>query len=166
MAWTKESWDEVGKRYSACWSQARMLMHGIPAAGFGVHHLLPWWWLDGTHWHRWDGALCADPGNVGRGGNMTGLGPNNEVVFNRDRAMQGGDPLSYLLRVDRAHPLPKPIAMPGQTWAVPADPGGTMIFAPASLAPGAQAAALLSGPTPRGRDLPWADLASLAAVLS
>ena len=172
MEWTKEAWAEVCDRYSAMWSHGRILMHGIPAANFGVHHLLPWWWLDGTHWHRWDGAICADPDNLHRGGTMTGLGPNHETVFTTDRGVKG-DPLSYLLRVERAHPLPRPALMPGQAWVVPGGPvkllaevreGADLSRAldvAGSMAEAVMHGALLSGPTPRGRDLPWADLDTL-----
>lgn len=125
----------------------------------------PWWRRGDTAFIRCDGRTVPIAGVV-RTARVLSVGPSDPAL---DRI--------EMEKLDREHPLHTPPPMPGQVWARPGEHGlwiedeitrvsfteeGTIT---AFTHPGKPwqreaGAILVAGPTPWGRDVPWAGVAS------
>ena len=124
--------EAVAKRWGPMWDQ-------------GADRLRPWWCRPGLNLRRVDGLCPVDAWELDHEGiDKRGLWDGKESY--RD----------FMARIDREHPLPRPPAMPGQVW-LRAD-GREHLVTGGDTTPDmllGEFVALLAGPSPWGRDVPW-----------
>lgn len=127
----------------------------------------PWWW--------WPSNLLKP--KVGLGSSWNGLRYRRSDLVRFDLDIEGMTTEECMAFLDATQPVPPPPPMSGQTWVIPGDlgelhivglsglDGAPLVFHPLHFPPGCPGilqrwpppgAVLVAGPTPWGRDVPWA----------